>query len=210
MIASFEGKKFEELVAGGLAKMASMGPAAPAGGAAPAKAAAVEEKKEEVEDVDIDSKWNAKDILRLEHLEAPTEDQIKSCEEHLKEEGFFLYEPPNRVPGDFILVGIGNSIKEYCINWLNENFSDMVVVPSKVHTDCMLYRYKPKSNILFYNKEKKTVSIHRALIWSFFENILCIYYNTIGEITMEWLSETYNLKGVDTAPARHLNLLVTE
>ena len=53
MIASFEGKKFEELVAGGLAKMASMGPAAPAGGAAPAKAAAVEEKKEEVEDVDM-------------------------------------------------------------------------------------------------------------------------------------------------------------
>ena len=52
-IASFEGKKFEELVAGGLAKMASMGPAAPAGGAAPAKAAAVEEKKEEVEDVDM-------------------------------------------------------------------------------------------------------------------------------------------------------------
>ena len=53
MIASFEGKKFEELVAGGLAKMTSMGPAAPAGGAAPAKAAAVEEKKEEVEDVDM-------------------------------------------------------------------------------------------------------------------------------------------------------------
>ena len=55
LIASFEGKKFEELVAGGLAKMASMGPASPAGVAAPvgAKAAAAEEKKEEVEDVDM-------------------------------------------------------------------------------------------------------------------------------------------------------------
>ena len=55
MIASFEGKKFHEMVEGGLAKMATMGgaagPAAAAG--APAAAAAKEEVKEEVEDVDM-------------------------------------------------------------------------------------------------------------------------------------------------------------
>ena len=56
MIAAFQGKNFNEMVQGGLAKMASMGPAAPAGGAVKAGAAAaavVEEKKEEVEDVDM-------------------------------------------------------------------------------------------------------------------------------------------------------------
>ena len=42
MIASFEGKKFHEMVEGGLAKMATMG-----------GAAAKEEVKEEVEDVDM-------------------------------------------------------------------------------------------------------------------------------------------------------------
>ena len=55
MIASFEGKKFHEMVEGGLAKMASMGgaagPAAAAGGAAAETKA--EEVKEEVEDVDM-------------------------------------------------------------------------------------------------------------------------------------------------------------
>ena len=59
MISKFEGKKFHELVKGGLDKLATLGSAAPAGGAGPAggKAAevkaAVEEKKEEVEDVDM-------------------------------------------------------------------------------------------------------------------------------------------------------------
>ena len=53
MIASFEGKKFNEMVEGGLAKMATMGSAGPAAaGGAPA-AAAKEEVKEEVEDVDM-------------------------------------------------------------------------------------------------------------------------------------------------------------
>ena len=52
MIAAFAGKNFHELVAGGLAKMASMGSAAgPA--ASTAAAAVVEEKTEEKEDVDM-------------------------------------------------------------------------------------------------------------------------------------------------------------
>ena len=55
LIAAFEGKKFNEAVAGGLAKMATMGSAAPAAtGAAAAEEAPVEEdKKEEEEDVDM-------------------------------------------------------------------------------------------------------------------------------------------------------------
>ena len=55
MIAAFEGKNFNELVASGLAKMATMGsgPAAAAGGAGAAKAAPEEVKKEEEEAVDM-------------------------------------------------------------------------------------------------------------------------------------------------------------
>ena len=55
MIAAFGGKKFDELVSGGLAKLSSIGTgsAGPAA-AGPAKAVVVEEtKKEEVEDVDM-------------------------------------------------------------------------------------------------------------------------------------------------------------
>ena len=53
MVAAFEGKKFNEMVAGGLAKLASMGSAAAPAGATAAAAAPVEEKKEEVEEVDM-------------------------------------------------------------------------------------------------------------------------------------------------------------
>ena len=56
MIAAFAGKSFNELVSGGLAKMASMGSAAPAGGAAAGGATAAAEapaEKEEVEEVDM-------------------------------------------------------------------------------------------------------------------------------------------------------------
>ena len=57
MLASFEGKPFHEMVAGGLAKMATMGTAGPAAGSSSGPAAAskpvVEEKKEEVENVDM-------------------------------------------------------------------------------------------------------------------------------------------------------------
>ena len=54
MIASFEGKPFHEMVAGGLAKMATMGSAGPAAaGGAAAVTEKKEEVKEEVEDVDM-------------------------------------------------------------------------------------------------------------------------------------------------------------
>ena len=55
MIKAFEGKKFNEAVEQGLAKMATMGGGAPAAGGSAAAAAAPkeEEKKEEPEDVDM-------------------------------------------------------------------------------------------------------------------------------------------------------------
>ena len=53
MIKAFEGKNYHEMVAGGLAKMASMGSSAAAPSGATASAAIVEEKQEEEEAVDM-------------------------------------------------------------------------------------------------------------------------------------------------------------
>merc|ERR1711998_484669 len=54
MVAAFDGKNFHEMVAGGLAKMATMGgPAVASGGGAAAAAPKEEEKKDEEEDVDM-------------------------------------------------------------------------------------------------------------------------------------------------------------
>ena len=85
----------------------------------------------EVKEVKIDSKWNAKDILKLELLEEPTDDQIEDCEKHLfpedEEKGFFLH----WVMENKVVVGIGRSIEDYCISWLNSNYSGMEAVLSK-------------------------------------------------------------------------------
>ena len=63
MIAAFEGKNFHELVQGGLSKMASMGTgSAPAASGATKSAAPVkEEKKEEVEEVDMGNLFGGDD-----------------------------------------------------------------------------------------------------------------------------------------------------
>ena len=53
MLKSFEGKNFHSMVEGGLAKMAKMGSAAGPAVASTASAPVEEEKKEEVEDVDM-------------------------------------------------------------------------------------------------------------------------------------------------------------
>ena len=37
----------------------------------------------QVREIKIDPSWNAKNILKLEILENPTEDKIKSCKKHL-------------------------------------------------------------------------------------------------------------------------------
>ena len=55
MLKAFEGKKFNEAVTEGLAKMSTMGSGAPASGSAAvaAEAPKEEEKKEEIEEVDM-------------------------------------------------------------------------------------------------------------------------------------------------------------
>jgi hypothetical protein len=72
---------------------------------------------------------NEKDILIFTVIGEPTEDQIKSCTEHLKEEGFFLFITGKDwdVSDDdtSILVGVGNSFDEWIDNWLNRNFGNL-------------------------------------------------------------------------------------
>ena len=148
----------------------------------------------EVEKIEIDPKWNAKNLLMFKLSEEPTKEQIIKCREHLNDDGFFLDDPG--LIG--IVVGIGNSVKDYCINWLNDNFSNMDVVKSKDRAGYILYRYAAKDNILVYYKKNEDVYINYNKIWSFFESYFSMEYKEIQELTEEWLSEAYNLKGVTT------------
>ena len=149
----------------------------------------------EVENIEIDPKWNAKNLLSFVLLEKPTRDEIINCREHLKEEGFFLTKENNKC-----IVGVGNSVKEYCINWLKENFSDMDVVDSKDNPGNILYRYTPKDNIINYKPEDKLVYINYNRIWSFLNSESCFNLedNKVYPIISEWLNDVYKLSGLKT------------
>ena len=160
----------------------------------------------ELETIEIDPKWNAKNLLMFNLLEEPTSEQIESCREHLNDEGFFL-----STNNDICIVGIGNSVKDYCINWLNDNFSDMDVVQSKDKPGYILYRYVGKNNILVYDKKNALVYINYNKIWSFFKRCFSMGDKEIQELTEEWLREAYNLKGVTTSTIEiFLNLQLRE
>ena len=61
----------------------------------------------ELENVEINPKWNAKNLLSFELNEEPTKEQIIKCREHLNDEGFFL-----RIDSKFTIVGIGETLEE--------------------------------------------------------------------------------------------------
>jgi hypothetical protein len=137
---------------------------------------------------EIDPKWNAENFLKLELSEEPTKEQILSCEGHLKEEGFFLF-----IDKDMCIIGVGNSIKEACINWLDENYGDLEKVYSKTEEGAIIYRYEPKQNMIFYKKSTILVAYIHIKIWKFLTN-LYLSNEQKKEIIKEWLSKTYNLK----------------
>jgi hypothetical protein len=151
----------------------------------------------EVKEVEVP----AKNLLMFELLEEPSEEQINKCREHLKEEGFFLSDPGLIDFYDHekhFIVGIGNSVKEYCINWLNDNFSGLEAVPSKSFPNTVLYRHDLKDNVLLYDKTNNKVYINYQKIWAFLEHYFDLDENDIQEITEQWISETYNLNATTT------------
>lgn len=148
----------------------------------------------QVREIKIDSSWNAKNILKLEILENPTEDKIKSCKKHLasKDEGynFFLY-IPNLVFNDFIIVGLGNSIEEYFVEWLNENFGDLEPITKENKT-----YYVDKDNLAaFYypNDEKYRTFFTNDKIISFFSLISGMTIGKLQEITKNWIEDRFKL-----------------
>ncbi len=101
-------------------------------------------------------------------------------------------------------------LKETYIEWLNENYSGMEAVDSKDYPGHVLYRYVPKDNILFHDKENRKVFVRSKLIWSFFEDYFNLDGNEIKDITEEWLSETYNLRGITTNGTYRVDSVMAE
>ena len=76
-------------------------------------------------------------------------------------------------------------------------FDDLEQVQSEIDPDWTLFRYKPKKNLMVHNRKNKTVFINYEEIWKpLFDTGL--FDPDIKELTKEWLSSVYNLRGVTT------------
>ena len=75
-------------------------------------------------------------------------------------------------------------------------FDDLEQVQSEEEPDWTLFRYKPKKNLMIYDKKNDYVYINYDEIWEVLANVFKLKYTEIEELTQEWLSEVYNLRGV--------------
>ena len=74
-------------------------------------------------------------------------------------------------------------------------FDDLDVVKSKEKPNWTLYRYKTKNNLMIHDRKNKIVYISYEKIWKPLLDI-GLFNPDIKELTKEWLSSVYNLRGV--------------
>ena len=74
-------------------------------------------------------------------------------------------------------------------------FDDLGQVQSEMDPNLTLFRYKPKNNLIIYDRKNKTVYINYGEIW---EPLLDagLFNPDIKELIKEWLSNVYNIRGV--------------
>ena len=77
-------------------------------------------------------------------------------------------------------------------------FDGMEVVQSEERPDWTLFRYKPKNNLIVYDRKNKTVYISYYDIWSVLEDRFGLNYTEAQKLTKKWLSEVYNLRRITT------------
>ena len=77
-------------------------------------------------------------------------------------------------------------------------YNDLDIVQIKDKPNLTLFRYKPKNNLMVYDRKNDLVYIQWEKIWSFLRLGFDLNYTEIKELTKKWLSEVYNLRGVTT------------
>lgn len=100
-----------------------------------------------------------------------------------------------------IMGGVGIFMKKMDINdpmGFLHLFDDLNVVQSTENPDYILFRYEPKKNLMVYDKKNKTVYINYYEIWSVLQDFFGLNFTETQQLTMTWLDEVYNLRGITT------------
>ena len=83
-------------------------------------------------------------------------------------------------------------------------FDGLDVVQSKDEKDWTLFHYKPKHNLMIYDRKNDDVYISYYEIWSVLKYKFGLNYSEIQQLTKEWLAEVYKLRGITTHTANIL------
>jgi hypothetical protein len=84
-------------------------------------------------------------------------------------------------------------------------FNDLDVVQCEEIASWTLFRYKPKENLMVYDRKNDHVFIDYDKIWSILRNNFGLNHGETQKLTKRWLAEVYNLRGV-TTPAVYFGL----
>ena len=161
----------------------------------------------EVETIEIDPKWNAKNLLSFVLLEKPTRDEIINCREHLKDEGFFLHIPENNIDSKFIIVGIGETLEEYLTKWLDDNFGNLKKINygttaffTEDHSLTKIDVTDIPRSVIFYTDPVSLsytfTKVNWEKLWQFLDHDLFLNRDQIREILKKWIEKTYGLEDI--------------
>ena len=75
-------------------------------------------------------------------------------------------------------------------------FNDLESVQSEEESNWVLYRYKKGHNFMIYDRKTEVVYINYYEIWSVLEDKFGLKYSETQELTVRWLDDVYNLRGV--------------
>ena len=85
-------------------------------------------------------------------------------------------------------------------------FDDLNVVESEEDPNWDLFRYKPKQNLMTYDRKHNIIYISFK-IWTILSITFELEYSEIQRLTKKWLSEEYDLRGVATKYSNSLSHL---
>jgi hypothetical protein len=89
-----------------------------------------------------------------------------------------------------------NKLNDVALSWMNQNFSpeQLEIVTSKDYPNSVFFR---KNGEVVMEQSKKTLIFwfDYIKIWSFFESVFGMEDEQIEELLVNWLEETFKLKG---------------
>ena len=139
-----------------------------------------------------------KDRIRVYRLlESPNVRDLSGCEEHLEQEteGVFWNVNLDWYSGKIAVIGLGDSLESFLVEWLKERFCEIQKKVERGHQALTFYREKNGSAVFYYYEgdEQDKIAYVADKIWGFFKSTLGLEDRQIKNILHNWLLQEYSL-----------------